>query len=190
MPAAPYLTAEAATTRDDRLASFEAAPIDAQIASFEPIAERYRGVAYTPRDASKVFTAGCASSLILPNTRIRSVTSVVIDGATIDPANYQPGLSAGVIKSRSGWSYQSLTVTYTHGYDAPPGELLDACTEYVLSVLKSRASGVSRNTLSQGSPDGGTTRYSTPDWEAGRPTGWLEVDRLLNSLRDERFGLA
>ena len=30
--------------------------------------------------------------------------------------------------------------------------------------------------------DAGTTRYSTPDWNRGRPTGFLEVDRLLNSL--------
>ena len=63
--------------------------------------------------------------------------------------------------------------------------MLDACTEYVLCVLRARASGVSRNTLSEAT-EAGTTRYSTPDWSAGRPTGWLEVDRLLNSLPDYR----
>ena len=38
--------------------------------------------------------------------------------------------------------------------------------------------------------EGTYTRFSTPDWNAGRPTGYLEVDRLLNSLPDYRFGFA
>jgi len=55
-------------------------------------------------------------------------------------------------------------------------------------VARSRAAGVSRNTLSEAT-DAGTTRYSTPDWEGGRPTGWLEVDRLLNTLPDYRVSV-
>jgi hypothetical protein len=43
----------------------------------------------------------------------------------------------------------------------------------------------SRDTLSQ-SFEGGTTRYSTPDWNAGRPTGFLQIDADLNSERDHR----
>lgn len=81
-----------------------------------------------------------------------------------------------------------FTVAYRHGLTSTPSVLLDACTEYVLAVCNSRASGVSRNTLSIAT-DAGTTRYSTPDWNAGRPTGFLDVDRLLDSLRDYRLSI-
>lgn len=70
-------------------------------------------------------------------------------------------------------------------YASPPETILDACAEYVVSVLRGRSSGTSRDVIAQ-TFDGGMTRYSTPDWGAGRPTGYLEVDRLLNSLPDYR----
>lgn len=60
-----------------------------------------------------------------------------------------------------------------------------ACAEYVSVVSTSRSSGTSRDVVAQ-SIDGSWTRYSTPDMAAGRPTGWTEVDRLLNSLADYR----
>ena len=68
-----------------------------------------------------------------------------------------------------------------------PSFLVDAACEYAVCVLTSRASGASRNTLAEAT-ETGTTRYSTPDWHAGRPTGYLEVDRLLNT--SEWLGIA
>lgn len=68
-----------------------------------------------------------------------------------------------------------------------PSYLISAATEYALCVLTARSSGASRNTLAE-STETGTTRYSTPDWAAGRPTGFLEVDRLLNT--NDWFGIA
>lgn len=69
----------------------------------------------------------------------------------------------------------------------PVGELLrSACAEYVAAVSTSRGSKTSRDVIAQ-SIDGSWTRYSTPDMSAGRPTGWTEVDRLLNSLGDYRI---
>lgn len=70
-------------------------------------------------------------------------------------------------------------------YTTPPEVILRACAEYVLCVVTSQASGTSRDVIAQ-SMDGSWTRYSTPDWAAGRPTGWTEVDRLLNSMPDYR----
>jgi hypothetical protein len=66
-----------------------------------------------------------------------------------------------------------------------PNTLLRACREYVRSCALADSSNVTRDVIGQ-SADGGYTRYSTPDMRAGRPTGYLEVDRLLNSLRDYR----
>lgn len=71
-------------------------------------------------------------------------------------------------------------------YVTPPETILDACAEYVVSVVRNRSVGTSRDVIAQ-SFDGGVTRYSTPDWRAGRPTGYLEVDRLLNSMPDYRI---
>lgn len=64
--------------------------------------------------------------------------------------------------------------------DEVPAPLLAAACEYAVCVLTSRAAGASRNTLAEAT-ETGTTRYSTPDWHNGRPTGFLEVDRLLNT---------
>ena len=46
----PYLDATAAKERDGRLADLDDADIETAIAGFEPIAERARGVAFTPRE--------------------------------------------------------------------------------------------------------------------------------------------
>lgn len=71
-------------------------------------------------------------------------------------------------------------------YSAPPEVLKRACAEYVAAVVTSSRSGTSREVIAQ-TIDGSWTRYSTPDWSAGRPTGWTEPDRLLNSLPDYRI---
>lgn len=78
----------------------------------------------------------------------------------------------------------------TMNIGGPPAVLLRACREYVRSCALSDQSKVPRDVIAQSFGDGGYTRYSTPDWDAGRPTGYLEVDRLLNSLDDFRFGFA
>lgn len=70
-------------------------------------------------------------------------------------------------------------------YETPPETILRACAEYVTHVVTSQRSGTSRDVIAQ-SIEGTWTRYGTPDWSAGRPTGWNEVDRLLNSLPDYR----
>lgn len=70
-------------------------------------------------------------------------------------------------------------------YEAPPEVIVRACVEYVHHVVSQQTSGTSRDVIAQ-SMDGSWTRYSTPDWPAGRPTGWTEVDRLLNSMPDYR----
>jgi hypothetical protein len=187
--ATPYLTAEQVQSRDNRFPSrdWTAAAIEAQVASFEPIAEGYRGIAYTPRDRVQTFMVESCDRLVLDRKRIRSVTSVTVDGVALSATRIKldPAGVLHIIGAVSGL----VVATYSHGYDSPPPLVLDACTEYVFCVLTGRASGVSRNTLSVGT-EAGTTRYSTPDWNAGRPTGWLDVDRLLNDLADERVGLA
>jgi hypothetical protein len=78
----------------------------------------------------------------------------------------------------------AVSVTYSHGIDTP-AVAVRACAEYVRAVALAERSGTSRDVIAQ-SFDGGFTRYSTPDWSRGRPTGFLEVDRLLDTLPDYR----
>jgi hypothetical protein len=54
-----------------------------------------------------------------------------------------------------------------------------------VSSLSRDRSSVPRDIIAT-SADGMSTRYSTPDWGAGRATGYLEIDRLLNTLPDYR----
>lgn len=67
--------------------------------------------------------------------------------------------------------------------------LVRACRQYVRSCAMADNSNVPRDVIGQ-SFEGNYTRYSTPDKSAGRLTGYLEVDRLLNSLPDYRLGIA
>jgi len=193
MTATPYLDADAARARDTRLADLTDAEIENGVADFEEKAEEYRGVAYTPRDATATLRGTTASYLFLPHLKVSAVESITIDGTALSESELADVTiwgDEGALERSAGWYGTQIVVAYTHGFDEPPATVLSACTEYVLSVARSQASGVSRNVLSEAT-EAGTTRYSTPDWAAGRPTGWLEVDRLLNSLPDYRVpGLA
>jgi hypothetical protein len=183
-----YLDAAAAKARDHRLVGDADDQIEARIAAFEPLAERYTGVAYTPRTATATLRGTSMRTLVLPHVEVSAVSAIAIDGIAFTSgqlAEVTIWTGDGFLERLSAWCGTKVTVTYTHGYATPPPTVLDACTEYVLSMLRARASGVSRNVLSE-STEAGTTRYSTPDWNAGRPTGWLEVDRLLNSLENRR----
>ena len=185
-----YLTASSAKSRDTRLADFTDGAVDAQIAAFKEIAESYRGVAFETTTATAVKVPGRSGcKLLTPNVKLIALSAASLDGTALtsdERADVTIWADEGILERAAGWSATQVSLTYTHGYASPPAAILDACTEYVLCVLRARASGVSRNTLSEAT-EAGTTRYSTPDWSAGRPTGWLEVDRLLNSLPDYRI---
>lgn len=187
-----YLTASSAKDRDIRLADFDDDAVTAQIAAFKEIAEPYRGVAFESTTATAVRVPGRSGcKLLTPNVKIIALTAASLDGTALtsdERADVTIWADEGILERTAGWSATEVSLTYTHGYASPPAAVLDACTEYVLCVLRARASGVSRNTLSEAT-DAGTTRYSTPDWSAGRPTGWLEVDRLLNTLPDYRISI-
>lgn len=155
--------------------------------------------------ATAAFTSTDVGSLVIgegivAGTTISTVTNgttVVLSQATTATASnvvvtIGPALTVDKLDEAEGrlhlcW-HGRATSAFRHGLTSQPAALLDACTEYVLCVARSRAAGVSRNTLSEAT-DAGTTRYSTPDWGEGRPTGWLEVDRLLNTLPDYRVSV-
>lgn len=165
------------------------------ITEFEEIAEDYRGVAYIPRTATETLTVPQTGTIIqLRHIRVRAITSVTIDGTLIDASSYSY-TDHGTIQSRVGFLGRGLypqataVIVYSHGYDSPTQSLLRGCREYVRIAAVADRSAVPRDIIAT-SADGMTTRFSTPDKRAGRPTGYLDIDRLLNAQPDERMGFA
>lgn len=177
--------------------------IEGLVAEFEEVAEEYCGVAFTPRTATETFSgrprwalpvrefspSWCSPTLMMPIELqwplVRSITSVTSGGVLVDVADYQTDLASGRIFYGQADPTLDLVIVYEHGMDAPPVVLLSACGEYVRSCALQRASTVPRDVIGQ-TFEGSYTRYSTPDRSQGRPTGYLEVDRLLNSLPQYR----
>lgn len=158
------------------------------VAEFAELVENYRGVPYEPTTTTELWTIGSGRStswLSLSRPQVLSIDAITVDDVPIDPATYT--LNLGIVVGPAGFTGQ-VSVTYTYGFPAPTARLKRACRIYVRATLLSDASGVSRDVITQAF-EGGTTRYSTPDWTAGRPTGWLEVDGILNSLPDHRLGI-
>jgi hypothetical protein len=183
--AAPYTTAANVRSLVPPLADTSVYPdavLTAAIAEFEGIAEDYRGVAFTPRDTTETVHLGTSGVMLLTWPLVRSITSVTVDGTVLVTGQYRVG-DAGRLFDLSG---EAATVVYSHGFDAPPAGLVRACVQYVRAVALADQSGVARDVIAQ-TYEGMTLRYSTPDKRAGRPTGFVEVDRLLNSLPDYRI---
>jgi len=157
------------------------------ISEFEGIAEEYRGVAFEPRTETETIYVDCATKLLnLKHPKLRSVTSLTIDGVAVTVGDLELDKPIGQIRYEAGFPAEStVVVVYPHGFDAPTKGIARGCREYVRSCALADRSQVPRDVIGQ-SLDGGYTRYSTPDWEAGRPTGYLEVDRLLNAAQDFR----
>jgi hypothetical protein len=188
MTSTPYLTASEVRTRVPQLANttnFTSDELNRLVAEFEDIAERYRGVAFTPRSISDTWTQP-DWKVQLTHWPVRSITSVVYDTTTSDLTKIMFDKNTARVWGDDWTRSKALTITYSHGLDAPSPQLLRATAEYVRACALADRSGNSRDVISQ-SFDGGVTRFSTPSWEMGRPTGYLEVDRILNSLPDYRL---
>lgn len=163
---------------------------------FEALAEEYMAFAWVPRFSREIHpvgesidyrhrhqTSNLHASLVLDHTlptRILSAISV-FGAVTIDTTLWQLTPS-GLIE----WSSVSgpTTIRYVHGHPRPPATLVAACKDYVRSKALERFGGnrIGRDVISSSDGAGGSTRYSTPDWSAGRPTGYFDIDRVLNSL--------
>lgn len=158
---------------------------------FEDLAERWTGQAWVPRFAQETLR----NTILLNFPQPRSIVSVVdSQSVTIDATSWElaewGGLTDGFGGSITGYGIWPLTVKYVHGADRPPADLVGACKQYVRSKLLADNSRIGRDTLSQTDPAGITERWSTPDWNAGRPTGLLDVDRVLCSLGAPLPGIA
>jgi len=181
-----YLTASQVRSRVPALTNSTTYPdseLENLVDEFTDITERYRNLAFEPRTVTGEVITYPNAATQLAHFPIRSITSASADGTALTASELAAltiDKPTGLITGGPWVGSKQLTVTYSHGLDSPPEIILRACAEYVRSVAFSSRSGQSRDVIAQ-SMDGSYTRYSTPDWNRGRPTGYLEVDRLLNS---------
>lgn len=155
---------------------------------FENLAEEYVGVAMVPRYHRDHVVGTGRTRVQLTKLRPRTVLSVSINGSVVaDVSGY--GLHPhGRLENLSGFPRPTIAgpnvfVEIEHGLDAPSESMRRACKLYVHHQAKMDRSAVGRDMLAETDSEGITARWSTPDWDAGRPTGLLDVDRTLNAAR-------
>lgn len=185
----PYLTADnlrtTAALADD--GKFSDTDLEGYVAEFEDIAERYRGVAFISRSASESYALDIATDKLILEQKVIAVSTFTIDGtAQVAGTDYNLYKDVGMIVMDGQLAVGvDIVLAYTYGYATTPATITAACREYVRSVALQRSLNKTREVIST-TVDGMFVRYSTPDWDAGRPTGFMEVDRLLNSAPDHR----
>lgn len=185
-----YPTAAQAKERLTALAEWSDTDVTAKVAEWAQIVVDYCGIAgETTAFTYTVTPDRWATELILPHQRILTVTSITTDGDAVDAASYTVRKREGIIFRPGGWvAMVDHVVVGTYGYSTTPGPLYQGACEYALATLRQNASGTSREIASQ-SVDGGWVNFRTPDWEGGRPTGWIEADRLLNEFRPQKYAV-
>lgn len=194
----PYLDVATLRAQRDELTevNFSDDLLAGLVAEFESTVERYRGIAYRERTRTirpRLEYVRGVLVMRLRNIEVTEIAAITSSGAPVaDPA------AAEIIPDRLGdlVVYAPLitaprpTVTYVHGHEEPTPGLLRACELYVLRealAWRNPADGDSYVTATQ--DIAGTQfvqRKLTADPNAGRPTGWIDVDKLMNAEPDRR----
>jgi len=159
--------------------------IAALIAEFEGIAEEYLGAAFRQRTVTGEYIT------IGPKVALRHYLPTDITITATDPAaTLTPTASPSGVIDWGTIAYgtsRPATVDYTHGFTEPPEVVLSACAQYVRAVTARQNGRQVENSISYTTAQGDNFRLSTPDFFAGRPTGFITVDRLLNSTISYRI---
>ncbi|MEE6450528.1 head-tail connector protein [Gottfriedia acidiceleris] len=90
--------------------------------------------------------------LLLDQYPVKSITSVAIEGITLDPSGYKINKKTGnLIRKNSCWvkGDVNITVTYTAGLTEIPAPLELACRHFVMSFFKADVASFS-TTFSEG----------------------------------------
>lgn len=180
-----YISADDLRTRVSSLddTTIEDEWLEDLVEEFEDIAERYLGVAYESRTETETFDLCRSSTVVLKWAKVTAVSAITLDAVAVDADSYTftDGYSIRFTYPKTG----VLSITYTHGESAPSKPILRACREYVRACALADRSRVPRDAFAV-DVDGLNYRLSTPDFAANRPTGFIEVDRLLNSVPSYR----
>lgn len=105
---------------------------------------------------------------VLSRHPIISITSITIDGTTIDPSGYQVNTALGLIYRRINskaalWERGETVVTYTAGYVLPPDDERDLPEDVEAACIM-----MVRTALATSSPDDTRIRSKTVEGVGGR----------------------
>lgn len=153
----------------------------------EDICEMARGTAFVHRCAIETHTTG---PVRLKHRHVVSLLAVTIDGVAKTAADYTADPITRTLTTTDGsavYFTDSVRVAYVHGYQSPPGALVEACREYVRAKATIDSSNANRNPTSVTELATGTVyRFGTADPKYGRWTGIEGVDERINQVDDER----
>lgn len=151
-------------------------------------------VVYTYCVGTRTVTDGVTTDTDATVTSATAAFTAADVGEAISGDGIADGTTIASVTSATSIELSAVATATATGVDltigGPPKALLRACRQYVRACALSDKSSVPRDVITQADGSGGYTRFSTPDKDAGRPTGYLEVDRLLNSLDDYRPSFA
>lgn len=157
--------------------------VAAKIALAEETIERACDVAFIPREATAAVTSVDGSGLLsLPNNRVREVTDVASSTSGDLDASTARIVAGGYLeRATAGWpAGETITVTYTHGYDEPPLRILEAAKLYARTLILDGP--IDKRATQMPAADGGVINLLTPGLR-GSITGIPEVDAAIAQYR-------
>jgi hypothetical protein len=186
----PYLSADDVQERKPksrRLQEARTEDITRLIAEFEELAEGYLGAAFRVRHVTgeEVRLRGGVGMLAHYRPAAVTLTTVPTTIGVVGTAVTATVAVTGRI-TRASWSEVNVTADYDHGFAAPTETVLRACALYVEASLNRDESAIPKDAFSYSTQNSESYRISSPDWSAGRPSGFIAVDLLLNSTTSYR----
>ncbi len=185
---APYVTLTELRTLPNLAdtTKFTNAELAAALDWFETLFEDYTGVAWTPRTAVDERHRASGDAIILDHLKPRTITAVRTYTDATTTVAYTAGELAdlhldpsGIIRRHTlGWftsGYGLVAVDYTHGYDSPPPDVVEAAKVAIRAHL---IDDYQANRQYAVSTEAGIIRTSQPGPD--RPFGLPEVDAVAN----------
>lgn len=147
--------------------------------------EKVTGVAWVPRTATDVVVWPRSGRGRVHHTRCRSLLAVDVDGDPVsaeDLARWKLSRTGLLIPHRTVAPGVDVQVTYEHGADAPPDDLLDAAVRAAATLVAHQGNQRVGERTQALVADGQTINFAAiPDVDRGRPFGMPDVDQVVMS---------
>lgn len=129
---------------------------------------------------SESFDVWGSSRIEIPRYRVRSIESLTIEG---DSQDIQGLWLDGRAILGGGWD-GPLSVTVTHGWDAPPRRIKEAAM--ILTYQRAITGPIDDRAIGRVTPEGSILNLATPGMR-GAVTGIPEVDAAIRQFRKKRI---
>lgn len=132
--------------------------------------ERYVQRTFDSTTTTEIKTGNNSMTLMLDNFPVISVDSVIVDGETLDGADYRikpiagyGDNNGGILERLDGDDFRkgnhNVTVTYTWGYQTPPAAVTDIAEEIASELLLTAVNNFKTGGLESMSIEGFQTKF-------------------------------